>query len=400
MTLSKSEPLNSIQILILSALIITPIFTFTESIALLLAEQRSQVNMSNAITPTYIKAIKDLIFILIIFISSLTIIQNLSIKRVTAFFLCALLLLILLPAYYYHSHILIYLSGVRWLLPVILIAFLFQYVDRNLLNKMGTIMFYLFITHFLIQIIQFFFSYGYFGLNSFGLSIRNPGIFYVPSTAAVFAIMVLFFSKYYMKKNIEKKISYLIPVSILLSASGTGVGVYIIFFTVYYLRENFLRLIPVLLLLIGITLLFILDYFPGRSGLVEESLGARYTHFKEALVHATLFPEYFGYGTATAELINNKFNYGFILARTDSFYTSLLVNLGLVNFLLIAIGLLILFIKITSLQQKEKLIFFIICSLIATTTSITESYPMNIIFSVLTAYYISPKQKNEKCLSS
>ncbi len=398
MTFNKTSSLNSIGFLILLALIITPIFTIQESLALISVDQRNQINTSNTITPVYIKALKDLFFITIILMSFLIIAQSLTVKRDTLRFLGVIFFLILLPAYYYHTNILVYLSGIRWLLPFILAAFLFGHIDRDLLQKMGTVMFYIFIIHFSIQITQFLFSYGYFGLNAFGLSGRNPGIFYVPSTAAVFVIMVLFFSKYYMKKSLEKKISYLIPISILLTASGTGVGVYIIFFTIYYLRENYIRFMPVILIFIGITLLFILNYFPGRSGLVEDSLGARYVHFKEALFHATLLPEYFGYGTATAELIRNKFNYEFLLPRTDSFYASLIVNLGLINFLLVVLGLFILFVNITVSQDKEKLILFIICSLIAVTTSITESYPMNLIFSVLIAYHFNPKEQNERLL--
>ena len=400
MTLSKDRSITSIEFLILLALLLTPIFTIQESLALIFLDQRQQINTSNTITSTYIKALKDLFFIIIILMSFLIIAQSLSVKRNTLRFLGVILFLILLPAYYYHTNILVYLSGIRWLLPFILAAFLFGHIDRNLLQKMGTIMFYIFIAHFLIQILQFLFSYGYYGLNSFGLSGRNPGIFYVPSTAAVFVLMVLFFSKFYMKKSLEKKISYLIPISILLTASGTGVGVYIIFFTVYYLRGKYIRFMPVILIFIGITLLLVLDYYPGRSGLVEDSLGARYMHVKEALVHATLLPEYFGYGTATAELINNKFNSGFILPRTDSFYASLIVNLGLINFSLIVIGLFILFVRLTGSHDKGKLIFFMICSSIALTTSITESYPMNLILAVHIAYYLNPKEQNKRLLST
>jgi hypothetical protein len=392
----KTKSITIVEALILIALISTPIFTFQESISLILPEGRAYINTSSTITHMYIKGIKDLFFISIILICFLKIIDTLSIRYSTAYFLMAIFLLILLPAYYCHSHTLVYLAGVRWLLPFILIAFLFGHIDKELLERIGTILFYLFIFHFIFQVIQFIFSYGYFGLNSIGLSKRSPGIFYIPSTAAVFSIITLFFSKFYMRKNLEKKIFYLIPISILLTSSGTGVAVYIFFFVVYYIQNNYLKLLPIILVFSGIVLLIVLDYFPGRTGLVEQSLGPRYVHLKQALIHATFLPQYFGYGTSTIDLINNKFNTGLILPMTDSFLASFLVNLGIINTLLVTTLLTVIFFKLVYSQDKEMLIFLIIFSLIALTTSITESYPVNLLFSVLVAYYVDPKNYNER----
>ena len=392
----KSKSITKIEILILTALLITPLFTLQESMALMFSEQRVYINTSSTLTPWYIKGIKDFFFMSIILICFLKIIETLSVKLNTVYFIAVILLLILLPAYYYHSDTLIYLSGIRWLMPLILIAFLFGNINKELLQKMGTILFYLFILHFTVQLIQFFFSYGYYGLNSIGLSKRNTGIFYIPSTSAVLSLITLFFSKYYMKKNYEKKISFLIPISILLTASGTGVGVYIIFFVIYYLKNYYLRFLPIILIFLGLALLLLLDYFPGRAGLVEQSLGPRYLHLKEAIIHATVLPQYFGYGTSTAELINNKYSYNLILPMTDSFYASYIINLGIINTLLLMTVLIILLFKFVQSQNKEKLIFLSICSLIALTTSITESYPMNLIFSVLVAYYVDPRDEKEQ----
>ena len=392
----NSKSITKIEILILTALLITPLFTLQESMALMFAEERVYVNTSSTLTPWYIKGIKDFFFMSIILICFLKIIETLSVKLNTVYFIAAILLLILLPAYYYHSNTLIYLSGIRWLMPLILIAFLFGNINKELLQKMGTILFYLFILHFTVQLIQFFFSYGYYGLNSIGLSKRNTGIFYIPSSSAVFSLITLFFSKYYMKKNYEKKISFLIPISILLTASGTGVGVYIIFFVIYYLKNYYLKFLPLILIFLGLALLLLLDYFPGRAGLVEQSLGPRYLHLKEAIIHATFLPQYFGYGTSTAELINNKYSYNLILPMTDSFYASYIINLGIINTLLLMTVLIILLFKFVQSQNKEKLIFLSICSLIALTTSITESYPMNLIFSVLVAYYVDPRDEKEQ----
>ncbi len=396
MILNKTSSATRIEKLILLVLILTPIFSFQESLALLMEGRRGLVNTSNILTSVYIKGLKDLFFILIILISLLMIIEKLSIKRVTVVFLGFILVFILLPAYYYHSNVLIYLSGIRWIMPFILAAFLVSHVDKELIIKIGTIIFYLFIIHFIIQIIQLFFSYGYFGLNTFGLSSRNPGIFYIPSTAAVFAVLVLFFSKYYMRKEFERKIFYLIPISIFLTASGTGIGIYIIFMTIYYLKKSLLPFVPIFLIFVGIILLLSLDSLSGRSGLVENSLGVRLEIFIDVLLNATYLPQHFGYGTATGELIVNKFNLNIPMISTESWYASSIVNLGLINSLLILLTQLILFVVLTISKDKEKLLFLIIYSLVAITTSITESYPLNLILSVLLAYYIKPKNINDR----
>ena len=208
MTSTKSKSTKLIEKLIIIVLAITPLFSLQESLALLLDSGKYVVNTSNVLTSVYIKGLKDLFFLLMIFTSFLIILKTFSMKRISALLLGIILVFILLPAFYYQDDILVYLSGVRWLMPFILLVFLIGHIDEKLLNKIGTILFYLFILHFFVQLAQLLFSYGHFGLNRFGLSSRNPGLFYIPSTAAVFAILVLFFSKFYMDNNLEKKYNF------------------------------------------------------------------------------------------------------------------------------------------------------------------------------------------------
>lgn len=394
MTFSKYSSVPLINKLILTVLLLTPIFTFQESLALIMLEHRGFVNTSNTLSSIYLKGVKDIFFILIIVSSVLIIIETLKINRVSMIGIAVILLFILLPAYYYHNNILVFLSGIRWLMPFILVAFLIDHIDKRLLYKIGTIMFYLFIFHFIMQIIQLFFSYGYFGLNSIGLSSRNPGIFYVPSTAATFTIIVLFFCNYYMKESLQKKIFYLIPISIFLTASGTGIGIYLIFMIIYYLKNNYLPYLPAIIISAAILLILSLDLLSGRTGLVENSLGIRFEHFQKALISGHYLPRDFGYGTATAELIMNKFNLDLNMIITHSWYASSIVNLGLINSTLIFIILGIIFVVLTISQDKEKLLFLTIFAMFALTTPIAESYPANLIFAVLFAYYIKPKQDN------
>lgn len=404
MTYIKQNKLTLIDKLILLVLILTPIFSFQEALALIMLEQRGIIHTSNILSSIYLKGVKDVFFILIIFSSAFIIMQTLRIDRGVSMFLAVILFFILLPAYYYHDNILVFLSGIRWLMPFILAAFLINQIDKKLLYKIATILFYLFIIHLVMQIIQLFFSYGYFGLNAGGLSSRNPGIFYIPSTAAAFAIIVLFFCQYYMKEKLKNKIFYLIPISIFLTASGTGIGIYVIFMLIYYLRNSFLPYLPILLISMATLLFFLLDLLTGRSGLVEESLGIRFEHFQKALIGAHYLSQDFGYGTATAELIMNKFIdqckvetqclFDFDMIITHSWYASSIVNLGLINSILILIAIFTVFVILTRSQDKEKLLFLTIYGMFALTTPIAESYPANLIFAVILAYYIKPKESN------
>ena len=150
--------------------------------------------------------------------------------------------------------------------------------------------------------------------------------------------------------------------------------------------------LPIIIFSLAVGLILSLDLLSGRSGLVENSLGIRYYHFKEALLNGHYFPEDFGYGTATAELIMNRYDMDFNMIITHSWYASSIVNLGLINSILIIILLFIIFVMLTKAQDKEKLIFLTIFSMFALTTPIAESYPANLLFAILLAYYIEPKK--------
>ena len=380
---------NTIEKLILLVLVLTPIFSFQESISLIFG---GLINNSTALTSPYIKGIKDMAFVIIILFSSLLIVRKYKINKILLISIFLTFIFVLLPAYYYHNNIIIYLSGVRWLMPFVLAFFLIGHISEKLLFKIGIVLYYLFILHFTLQLIQLIFAEGWFGKNSLGLSLRNPGIFFIPSTAAIFSILVLFFSKFYMDKKRERRLFFLIPISIFFTASGTGVVTFIVFILLYYLKKKLIPLSPFVIMLLSIVLIFSLDFFTGRTGIVEESFGTRIEIFKNNLYNSSYLPTNFGYGTATGYLIENKFGLTFNMVATDSWFASVLVNLGLINSLIIISLLLLYFlILIFIFKDKEKLIFLTMYTLFSLTTVITESFPANLIFAVLLAYYIKPK---------
>ena len=89
-----------IKILILTVLTMTPFFSFQESMALIFG---GITGNSSAITSPYIKGIKDLFSMLIIFSAILLIIKKNRIFNIQLYLLFSISLLIILPAFYYHS---------------------------------------------------------------------------------------------------------------------------------------------------------------------------------------------------------------------------------------------------------------------------------------------------------
>ncbi len=372
--------------LILIMLFLTPLFSFQEFLALIYG---GVVNNSTALTSPYIKGIKDLFFVSIVFSAILLILKIKKINIILLSMIAGIGFFVIIPAYYNHDNILIFFAGLRWFFPFVLALFLIGNVKQELLCKIGKILFWLFILHFSIQIIQLFISDPWFGITVFGLSARNPGIFFIPSTAAVFVILVLFFSKFYMSNKLSNNINLLIPVSILLTASGTGIVAYLVFTTVFHFNDKYSRIMPLFLLVLASFLIIYIDALSGRAGLLEDSFGQRIEMFEDVFNSATWLPSYFGYGTSTGYLIQNHYGFNFEMIPTDSWFASVVVNLGMLNFiaiiLLVASTLFYLFI----FRSKERLLFLLMYCLIGMTTVFTESYPVNLLFSVLLGYYLT-----------
>ncbi len=379
---------SCIHKLIFLVLLLTPVFSLQESLALIFG---GLIDNSTALTSVYIKGIKDFIFFLILLIFLLHLLISYNINKLS-FLLIIYLFLIISFGFIFHKQLLIFLSGIRWLFPIILLPVFIKYLNINVLKRIGVILFFVFIVHFGFQILQLFFAGGWFGLNSFGLSARNPGIFFIPSTASFFSIIVLFFSMFYIENVKFKKIIFtLIPISVLLTASGTGVAVYIVCFGLYILDKKMYVFLPILSIFSFIFFFFFVDLITGRSGLIQESFGTRVDIFFDLLKNANLFSNELGFGTSTGYLIANEYGLNFKMTSTESTYASILVNLGLLNFIIILFFITFFILIFWIKRDKEMLIFSFIFALFGATTSIFEAFPMNFLFSILLGFYIQRK---------
>jgi hypothetical protein len=309
-----------------------------------------------------------------------------------SFFLLVYIFSILFVGLVFHKELIIFLSGVRWLFPVILLPVFVKYIDINILHRIGGIIFFIFLNHFVFQILQLFYAGGWFGLNSFGLSARNPGIFFIPSTAAFFSIIVLFFATFYVENlKYRKVLFFLVPLSVLLTASGTGVAVYIVCFGLYIINKKMYIFLPIFSVMAFLFFFFFVDVLTGRTGLIEASFGVRVEIFFNLLNNANLFSNNLGFGTSTGYLIANEYGLDFDMTSTESTYASILVNLGSINFIFLVLLITIFIVIFWVRKNKEMLIFSLIFALFGATSSVLEAYPMNLLFSILLGYYIQRK---------
>lgn len=375
----------AIQGLVLIVIALTPIFSIYESLALIFG---GIVDNSRALTPAYIKAIKDIIFVLLATIGFMGIVRKNRVHKYGLLFLLYLLLLVVI-AFIYRDNLLVFVAGLRWIFPLLLITFLIPYVTREFLAKIANILLGLFFLHFIFQIIQLFFAQGWFGRNALGLSLRNPGVFFIPSTAAFFTMCVLFFTMFHQHNRMYRRwVFWLSPLSIILTASGTGIGVYPVVMTIYLASKRFFKFLPFVIVVLFSLVGYTIEDITGRDKVVEGSFATRVEIFLELIGQASFASQNFGYGTNTGVLLANQYGLGLNAMITDSTYTSIIANLGIPTFVL-TLFIVLLFSTVAWLNKdKEKLIFITIFSLFSATTNIVEAFPMNLLFAILTAYYL------------
>jgi len=369
------------------ALLLTPLYNYGEVYVLFTGNVVDQASLK---TPLEIKIIKDFLIILVLFLSVALLLKRQKIHKqmfIAFAFICVSLYSVLISI---DTSFLSFVIGIRWLIPFILAFLLLGVVNKNYLYHLANVLALLFVVHFIFQVLQLFYSGHWYGVSSFGLSLRNPGILFIPSTSAFFSIMVLFFTLNYMKHDNNRMfLLLLIPFSILLTASGTGV---IALITVYIVnisqKMKVGKLVILFLPLLAVSSIPILEFFTGRTGIVEQSFGARYEIFKDLLISSNLFSENFGYGTSTAYLLSNYLGIDNVGVPTESLFSALLVNLGFVPFLLFLTFLFIFALKAYLLRREDILQFVIIYILFGLTTSVLESFPANLLMSVLLSVYL------------
>lgn len=370
-------------------ILLTPLYSIGEIIALFQGQLKIQASSA---TPLFIKAIKDIGFILSI-VFSILICVNLSFQTsrlkfflLCIFIACSAIFLISLASYPY-----IAFAGLRWLAPVLLGATLIGISDKSWLTSIGRLMLFLFSIHFIAQVIELFWMPPYYGNQIlFGMTLtgRVPGIFLIPSTSAFFVMITMVLGYFYVLDSKLKKRCLLLlgSASIFLCQSGTGIVALGAFFTLIIFQKKIkiaIYLTPIILL---ISLIF-LSTITQRVDVLEGSGGKRLSNFFKYLENGELISTSFGSGTNTGILIAHHTGLNLKAIVTDSIYIQIITNIGILPFLFFITLFVLWSVAMIQLNKIEIITFSLIYALFGMSKNITEGFPMNIIFSVCFSLY-------------
>lgn len=379
------------QGIILFALLCTPLFAAGEILGLLRGTLRSQ---TVALTPVYVKALRDVLLILLAFAATASIVVS---DRAHRLLLPMAAFVLYLAAAALQASALdprLSIAGLRWAFPFLLPFLLVSHVDAPFLARIARMLAGLFLVHFVMQVFELFYMSPWFGTTVFGLAARVPGILFIPNTAGFFSVMALFFALFHLPPGkLRITVVALVPASVALTQSGTGLVVVLAIGALALLGANrslvLLPLAPVL----GVLLLLGLPLLTGRGNdYVEVSGGTRIDIFRDLVFASDWFPSAFGVTTNTAASFAATFNTGMDTAfrglTVDSTFASILGNLGFVGFgafLLAAACWMAVLLHTRRLDLYAATLIFL---LYGATTIISETFPMNLLFGVLGAYYL------------
>ena len=151
---------------------------------------------------------------------------------------------------------------------------------------------------------------------------------------------------------------------------------------------------PLISFILSIFFSVILETTTGRgSNYVEISGGTRWEIFVDALNRASLLSSEFGVGTNSGILLianQDEFNNSMIV---DSMYAAIVVNTGLLGTFIFLIFILGWITFVFRYKQVDAICFTLIYLVFSSTINMTESFPINLLYAVVTAYYASSQTK-------
>lgn len=381
-----------IQKIIIIAIICTPIFTISEVYILLISVSETYTQ-SKAFTPVYIKLLKDIFFVAIII---LTIISG-KMSRYWVITIIFSALFIMLPILYTVMSTgitMVILAGIRWVIPIFLPFFLIDVIDKKLLKKVSHILIILFTAQLFLQIFELFlfFMSPVHKETIFGFAARPPGMFLIPNTAALFSVLCVFFYTFYHGDTTKYSLTLVHlagAVSIFLTKSGTGIVAYGILLLFTVINRRYYKITMAVTPIMVLAVLPILYLIAGRSeDYLESSLGVRIGFFLNLISNTGLISDKFGAATNAGWLLATEQS-GLNLLVADGGFNSIAGNLGLIGFVICIILIVAWLIFSFYVNSAEIYSFSMIFLLFAVTTIISEAYPMNLLFAICLAYYLS-----------
>ena len=175
-----------------------------------------------------------------------------------------------------------------------------------------------------------------YGLGQFfWFGISNPGFFFIPSTAGIFAVCVFLFH-IFTRPRLDFPLTFLVSISIFLTVSGTASITFLLALFLCLFKDKLFAVLPFLMPIpIAVASLIMLVSSRGFD-IVTQSFIPRINIFIDLLLSSSPLPDSFGLGTATSYLVANAFGIDLPSISTESFYASLFANLGYIGALIIA----------------------------------------------------------------
>jgi hypothetical protein len=202
--------------------------------------------------------------------------------------------------------------------------------------------------------------------------------------------MCFFMSQFYSNSRSEKWFIGVVSfISVALTASGTGYLVLLVIGALCAMGERRIRIaLPIVLIFSAIAFPSVMLLTGRGADYVGISLGTRVDIFVDALTNATMLPSYFGLGTNTGVLLGRSMDSSLKAQILDSTYASIVVNLGLVAFVLFLIALLAWCAIVLLIDKLELYVFTIVFLAFGAVVIVPECFPANLLFAALMSHYL------------
>jgi hypothetical protein len=287
------------------------------------------------------------------------------------------------------------LSGIRWFLPLFLIAVLKDRIDSQLLSKVCTLIFHLLLLNFVLQVFELFNMPHWYGENMFGLAGRVPGFFLLPNSSAFFiAVSFAAIVNFDNCKN-RRILAYIVaPVSVFLTQSGTGI-ISVLLIILLKLSGRYRTVLLVCVPFLLAFLLFNINAITGRGDYLQISGGGRLEILLEVLNNNLFSFGSFGLFTNTGVLVASAYMDGEVpVIVADSFWAALIGNCGFLGIFFIVCLVFYVHNNLKKFHKKDLFPMLLVYVIFSFTTIVTEAYPMNVLLPIF-VWGSRLKEKNQ-----
>ena len=379
----RINPLNFMTVL---AVLLTLLGNFFEVHALF---QGSLHSLAEPITPPSLKILKDVCMTSILFLGAVGIILRGKITNSVGYWTLLVTFGVSSIATLLRNGALPVLLGIRWFMPVLLFPVFISFVSDRLQRMIAWTLLVVFAIGLALQGGQYFLSTNFFGKNTYGYSLRNPGIYIVPSSMALLALSTMYYAWSYINIRSIRFVFVFIacPLSVFLTGSGTGwiaLGMFYVVISAYNLRLS----TSVMMSTVFATACFVLALVPSLTGRYDifNSITELLSIFKGRLIiEDLLYSSNLASGTNVAKLLDafegkNVIKGAFI---SDSTITSVISGIGVSGACLMALMVA----SAMFLGDKKAVLFITLSVPFFVTVIILEVFPFNLLFFLNLAYF-------------